>query len=185
MKKIALILTVSLVIAGIVLLALPAKAVFAQEPDPPPFEHGKGRNQPEPVFPLGEKGLERLFDKLVDRYEDAGYRIKDTDDVTRKLENRIEDLVEEGEDPSALEAILETFQENMDTVEAAYTDLGKIIENHAGFNAEGQVEDEAVAILTLRQIAEGLLDVQKLSEDARFDLRWDLLILRYQNKPEA
>ena len=31
----------------------------------------------------------------------------------------------------------------------------------------------------LRQIAEGLLDVHQLREDARFELRWDLMAYRY------
>jgi hypothetical protein len=33
-------------------------------------------------------------------------------------------------------------------------------------------------------MAEGLRDLHQLGEDARFDLRWDLMILRYQNAPE-
>ena len=73
MKKITLIATTSLLIAGIVLLALPADTVFAQEVDPPQFERERNRNQPGPLFPRGPEGLEGLYAKLVDRYEDVGY----------------------------------------------------------------------------------------------------------------
>ena len=184
MKKTLGILTIGLLITGMVLLALPSGTVFAQESDPPQLDREKQRDRSEPFFPRGPKGLERLYDKMVDRYEDMCYRINDTDDVTRKLEDRIEDLVDAGEDPSALEAILATFQENMTAVEEAYDAVGVIIDEHDGFNGEGEVEDESLALLTLRRIAEGLQDVHQLGEDARLALRWDLMELRYQNQPE-
>lgn len=184
MKKTLGVLTASLLVVGIVLLALPSGAVFAQELDPPEFDREKHRDRSRPFFPRGPKGLERMVDKLVDRYEDMGYRINDTDDVTRKLEDRIEDLVEAGEDPSELEAILATFQANMAAVEEAHEAVGMIIDEHAGFNEEGEVEDESLALFTLRQIAEGLLEVHQLGEDARLTMHWDLMTLRYQNQPE-
>jgi hypothetical protein len=184
MKKTLSILTVSLLIAGLVLLALPSGIVYAQEPDPPPFDREKHRDRSETFFPREPKGLERLYDRLVDRYEDMGYRINDTDDVTRKLEDRIEDLIDAGENPAALEAILASFRENMASVEAAYDAVGVIIDEQAGFNGDGEVEDERLAMLTLRQIAEGLQDVHQLGEDARLALRWDLMEHRYLNQPE-
>jgi hypothetical protein len=184
MKRTLGILTLSLLIVGIVMLALPSATVYAQEPDPPKFDREQKHNRPVPFFPKGPKGLERLFDRLVDRYDDMGYKIHDTDDVTRKLEDRIEVLIEEGKDPSDLEAILATFKENMAAVEAEHDNVGAIIDEHAGFNDDGEVEDESVALLTLRWIAEGLLDVHQLGEDARLALHWDLITLRYQNQPE-
>ena len=184
MKKTLGILTISLLIAGMILLALPSGTVFAQEPDPPPFDREKHRDRSEPFFPLGSKGLERLYDRLVDRYEDVGYRINDTDDVTRKVEDRIKALVESGEDPSDLEAALATFQENMAAVEEAHDAVRAMIEENAGFNEDGEVEDESLALLTLRQIAEGLQEVHQLGEDARLALRWDLMEIRYLNQPK-
>ena len=54
-----------------------------------------------------------------------------------------------------------------------------MIDDHAGFDADGKVVDEGLAVYTLRQIAEGLLEVHQLGEDARFELRWDLMEYRY------
>lgn len=184
MKRAFSILIVGLLIIGVVALALPSTAVYAQESDPPPFDREKQRDPSGPIFPRGPLGLERLFDRLVDRYEDVGYKIHDSDDVTRKLEDRIETLIEEGEDPSELEGILAAFKENMTAVETAYDEVGAIVDGHAGFNDDGEVTDESVALLTLRQIAEGLLDVRQLGEDARLALHWDLMALRYENQPE-
>lgn len=184
MKKISKILVISMILLGVALLALPANSVFAQEFDPPESEGEFRRRRPEPLFLKGTEGLEKLYDRLVDRYEDVGYRIYDTDDVIQKLEDRIETLIEEGSDPSDLEAILEVFNENMASVEEAYEELGVIINEHSGFDEEGEVSDEDIALGTLRQIAEGLRDVHQLGENARFDLRWDLMVLRYQNAPE-
>jgi len=41
------------------------------------------------------------------------------------------------------------------------------------------IVDEGLAVYTLRQIAEGLLDVHQFREDARFELKWDLMEFRY------
>ena len=185
MKKTFGLLAVSLLIAGMILLALPSGTVFAQESDPPQFDREKHRDRSEPFFPSGDKGLERLYDRLVDRYEDVGYRINDTDDVTRKLEDRIEDLVDAGEDSSDLEAALATFKENMAAVEQAHDAVGVMIEESAGFNEDGEVEDESLALLTLRRIAEGLQDVHQLGEDARLAVRLDLTEIRYLHQPEG
>lgn len=184
MKKFTLIITASLLIAGIALMALPAESVFAQGPGPGQFERDKDRNRPRPFFPAGPEGLERLYDRLVDRYEDVGYRITDSDDITRKLEARIEALLDDGEDASDLEDILAAFNQNMDAVEAAHQAVGEIIAAHEGFTDAGDVADEAAALRTLRQIAEGLLEVHQLGEDARLGLHWDLMTHRYENRPE-
>lgn len=184
MKKISKIFVISTMFLGVILLALPKDSVFAQEFAPPESEGEFRRRRPEPLFLEGPEGLEKLYDRLVDRYEDVGYRIYDTDDVVRRLEDRIEILIEEGSDPSDLEAILAAFNENMAVVEEAYEELAVLIDEHAGFNGEGEVTDEVTALGTLRQIAEGLRDVHQLSENARFDLRWDLMTLRYENSPE-
>ena len=60
----------------------------------------------------------------------------------------------------------------MAAVEDAYVEVGELIDDHAGFDADGKVVDEGLAVYTLRQIAEGLLDMHQLREDARFELRW-------------
>jgi hypothetical protein len=184
MKKILQILTTSVLIAGVVMLTLPTDPVYAQEQGPPQLNREMQGDRPRPIIPRGPEGLERLYDKLVDKYEDVGYRIHDTDDITLKLEDRIDELNELGEDPSELEAILATFQANMAAVEEAHEAVGVMIDEHAGFNDEGEVEDESLALFTLRQIAEGLLEVHQFEEDARLTLRWDLMVHRYQNQPE-
>jgi hypothetical protein len=70
----------------------------------------------------------------------------------------------------------------MDVVQEVYDELGELIEEHAGFDADGQVTDESLAVYTLRQMAEGLLDLHQLGEAARFELRWDLMEYRYANR---
>ncbi len=175
MKKLSKILITLAVLVGIVVLALPTGTVAAQGENPPRDESRTGRRP---------QGLEGLYAELVDKYEDVGYRLQDTDDPVRRLENRIETLTENGEDASGLQAILDTFQENMHAVQAAYDDLSAIVEAHDGFDADGGVVDESMAIQTLRQMAEGLLNVHQLGENARFELRWDLMAYRYQNRTE-
>jgi len=173
MKKLSKVLLSLAMIAAVVMLAIPNGTVAAQAEGP---QLKEGRTGEEP------KGLEGLYTEMLDRHERAGDRINNADEVVERLEKRIETLTEAGEDPAELRAILDTFLENMDAVQAVYDELGELIEEHAGFDADGQVTDDSLAVYTLRQIAEGLLDLHQLSEDARFELRWDLMAYRYANR---
>lgn len=155
--------------ASVVFLALPTGKVFAQSEEPPLAE----------LEEQGGEGLEVLFENAVERYEKAGEQIEKSAEVVEKLEDRITELEEEGEEASGLEEILAAFQENMAAIEDAYAEVGELIDGHAGFDADGEVVDESLAVYTLRQIAEGLLDVHQLGENARFELRWDLMAYRY------
>ncbi|MBG0788726.1 MAG: hypothetical protein H0S79_26860 [Anaerolineaceae bacterium] len=165
MKKLSKILVIFTVLAGVVLLAVPTGTVAAQS-DVPPVEE---------AF----VGLEEMFADMQERYEQAGEQIDNADNVIERLEQRIEDLTEMGEDPAELQAILDNFLANMDAVQAVYDDLGELFDEHAGFDADGEVTDDSLAVYTLRQIADGLLDLHQMGEDARFELRWDLMEYRY------
>lgn len=198
MSKISKTLLIIGVVLGITLMALPLSSVLAQEEVPPQSKENEGRGlgwRKRPFLKRNIKmrdlwsnrplDLAQQYAALVDRYEDVGYRISDTDDVVDKIEARIEKLVEDNQDPSELQAILDVFLENMDMVEEAYENVGDLIETHPGFDDEGEVLDEDQAIATLRSIAEGLLDVHQLAEDARFDLRWDLKTYHYQHNQDG
>jgi hypothetical protein len=173
MKKLNQTLLALAVIAAVVLLAIPTGSVAAQAEDPR-FKGDWTEKEP--------KEMDELYTDLVYRYDRAGRRIENSDEAVSRLEKRIETLTEAGEDPAGLQAILDAYLANMDAVQAAYEDLGAVVAEHAGFDADGQVTDEALAAATLRQLADGLLDLHQLSEDAHFDLRWDLRDYFYQNR---
>lgn len=175
MKTVSKVVVALTLAASVVFLALPAGSVFAQGEKPP---------QVETELPRGPQDLEKMFEREIERYERTGERIAKSAEVVEKLEDRIAELVEEGEDSSSLEIILGAFQENMTAVEGAYAEVGELIDEHAGFDADGKVVDESLAVYTLRRIAEGLLEVHQLGEDARFELKWDLMEYRFENRVE-
>jgi hypothetical protein len=175
MKKLNKVLITLVVMAGVVLLTVPISSVYAQDENPP-VEDSESDRQP--------VGMEALYARLVDKDEDIGYRIQDTDDQVRRLERRIETLAENGKDATGLQTILDTFQKNVAAVQFAYDDLSAIIGEHAGFDDDGAVVDKSLAVYTLRQMGESLLDVHQLGEDARFELRWDLMEYWYLNRVE-
>ena len=170
MKQTSKIVIGLILTASVVLLALPASSVFAQDEEPP---------QMESEVPDGPTGIEALFEQEIKRYEKAEEGFINADEAAAKLEKRIETLVERGKDPSGLQDILDAFRNNLYDVEDIYAEVGELIENHVGFDSNGNVVDEGLAVYTLRQIAEGLLEVHQLVEDARFELRWDLMEYRY------
>ena len=159
-----------ILIAGVVLLALPTGSVFAQGEEPP---------QVETEEPDGTLGIEALFAQEVERYEKAEKGFINADEAIAKLERRIEILIERGKDPSGLQGILDAYLNNIYDVEEIYADVGELIKNQVGFDSDGKVVDQGLAVYTLRQIAEGLLEVHQLGEDARFELKWDLMEYRY------
>lgn len=187
MKQLNKVLITFVLLAGVVVLAVPTGSVFAQGGPPPDLGEEVDR---EP------RSLEELYADLIKRYLRVGERLDGADRSAmrlgnlfgNRLENRLETgikkLIENGEDASGLQAILDTFQANMDAVRSAYDDLGVVVETHAGFDADGAVVDESLAVQTLRQIAEGLLDLHQLGEDARFELRWDSMEYRFQDRVE-
>ncbi len=172
MKKRSKTLITLTVLAGLVLLALPAGAVVAQAEDP---TTGTDESPQQP------KSLEERYAKLVERYEKAGDRLDKVHELISKVEDRIEKRAAEGKDTEKAQAALDSFLENLESVEAAYAEVGTLIDEHAGFNDAGEVVDEDQAVLTLLDIAEGLLDVTQFGQDAKFDLRRDLIGYRYQN----
>ena len=176
MKKIHKGLVALTLAASVVFLIVPAGSVFAQGEEPPEMET---------ELPRGPKGLEALFIQEVERYEKAGEGIAKSAGAAEKLEDWIAKRVEAGKDASELENILSTFQENLAAVEDAYAEVGELIDDHAGIDVDGKVVDESLAVYTLRQIAEGLLDVHQLREDARFELKWDLMEYRYGLRVEG
>ena len=165
MKKLSKILLTLVVVTGVVMMAVPTGTVVAQADKPPMEEEFSG--------------LEELYADMLDRYAKAGDRNDNADEVVNRLERRIEALAAAGEDPAELQAILDTFLMNMEAWQVAYDDLGQLFDEHAGFDSEGAVTDESLAVDTLRQIAEGLLDLHQLGEVARFELKWDLMAYRY------
>lgn len=173
MKKLNQTLLALAVIAAVVLLAIPPESVAAQA-EGPQFKGDWTDKEP--------KEMDELYTDLVYRYDRAGRRIEKSEEAVSRLEKRIETLIEAGEDPAGLQAVLDAYLANRNTVQAAYEDLGAVVAEHAGFDADGQVTDEALAAVTLRQIADGLLDLRQLSEDSHFELRWDVRDYFYQNR---
>ena len=165
--KVLVALTLAVVV---VLMALPADSVFAQGEKPP---------QLDAELPRGPQGIEALFEEVIERFEKAGEAMAKSVEVVEKLEDRIAKRFEAGRDAAGLEDILAAFQENMADVEEVYNEVGELIDEHAGFDVHGKVVDKSLAIYNLRQIAEGLLDMHQLGEDARFELKWDLMEYRH------
>ena len=180
MKKLTKLMVMSIAVVGILLVAFPTQAVFAQGENPPNSERQQRKERPFRRHPIS---LERLFERLVDRYEDLGYRIQDQDDVIQRLEARIETLIDVGEDPSELQRIQEAYMTGLEAIEAPYVEVGELIDDHAGFNDDGEVVDEDLALATLEEVAQDLKDVRRLLQDVRFDLHWDLMTYRFKNEP--
>jgi len=192
MKKISIVLILVSVLAGLTVAAIPSSDVYATAIDneAPPVEQmgfGKQPLKKQSMKPFGEEvkpiGLEGAYENLIRRFEQMGLKLERADIVIERLEEKIVKLQDEGKDTADLEAALNEFVTNAAAAQAVYDEAAELIDEHIGFNFKGEVEDEGLAIQTLRDISGKLLDVHQLMEDAKYELRWDLMEYRYKNRP--
>jgi len=192
MKKISIVLILVSVLAGLAVAAIPSSDVYATAIDneAPPVEQmgfGKQPLKKQSMKPFGEEvkpiGLEGAYKNLIKRFEQMGLKLERADTVVERLEEQIVKLQDEGKDTADLEAALNEFVTNAAAAQAVYDEAAELIDEHIGFNFKGEVEDEGLAIQTLRDISGKLLDVHQLMEDAKYELRWDLMEYRYKNRP--
>lgn len=192
MKKISIVLILVSVLAGLAVAAIPSSDVYATAIDneAPPVEQmgfGKQPLKKQSMKPFGEEvkpiGLEGAYKNLIKRFEQMGLKLERADTVIERLEEQIVKLQDEGKDTADLEAALNEFVTNAAAAQAVYDEAAELIDEHIGFNFKGEVEDEGLAIQTLRDISGKLLDVHQLMEDAKYELRWDLMEYRYKNRP--
>ena len=192
MKKISIVLILVSVLTGLAVVAIPSSDVYATAIDneAPPVEQmgfGKQPLKKQSMKPFGEEvkpiGLEGAYKNLIKRFEQMGLKLERADTVVERLEEQIVKLQDEGKDTADLEAALNEFVTNAAAAQAVYDEAAELIDEHIGFNFKGEVEDEGLAIQTLRDISGKLLDVHQLMEDAKYELRWDLMEYRYKNRP--
>lgn len=192
MKKISVVLILVSVLAGLTVAAIPSSDVYAAaiENENPPIEQmgfGKQPFKKQIMKPFGEEvkpiGLEGAYENLIKRFEQMGLKLERADTVIERLEERIVKLQDEGKDTVDLETALSEFVTNAAAAQAVYDEAAELIDEHIGFNFKGEVEDEELAIQTMRDISGKLLDTHQLMEDAQYELRWDLMEYRYKNRP--
>lgn len=190
-KKMFVFVVVGTMLAGSFLFLQPAQVVFAQGlkeslmqpplssvPDEPlPVEGESGR--------LQQEVLERLFIRETNNHELQERSIIQAEKLVDRIEELISQANENGKDTSALEKAISETRGNIADSQQLFNDVETQIQNHAGFDDSGKVQDAVEAKATLESIREGNKEVRQTLGEGLKIIREAVKIFREANpKPE-
>lgn len=98
-------------------------------------------------------------------------------------EEFIEDQQTAGRDTSALEAALSTFRAEIDQAQALNAEANQVLDEKAGFDADGKVVDRAQAADTIESAKRALQDARQTLAIAAQDFRQAVRDYRQDQRP--
>jgi len=140
MKNVISKIMLAVVAVALVLAVLPAGSAFAAD-DPPKSE-------------LTAERMEKIWARQGRLYERMGKVYGDMDAHIAKLQGLIDKAAENDKDVSALQTALDEYEAALKNSKPIYDELGDIITDHNGFDADGKVTDEEQARATLQSVRE-------------------------------
>lgn len=146
----------ALLLGMLTLFAFPATAALAQEENP------------------GERidvRIEAYFQRLLKASDGMQTRLDKAGEIVTQANTWISTLQERGIDTTELETGLAAYQTALADVEARFAEANQLLEDHAGFDENGQVIDRPAAIETVRQAGRQLRDAHRDLRDATIDFR--------------
>lgn len=184
----------SKVVAGVVAIAIAAVGIFAM----PTSTYAQGTNPPatpttpeKPGKPEKDKAkenqgkaFEKLYERLQKNLSELKSHLEKANDVAKKAQDFIAEAKSKGKDTTAAEAALATFKTELAKAQALYDEAKKILDTHAGFDANGKVIDREAAKDTVldagkalregqKTLAKAVRDAQKAVKDLRKDRKDD------------
>jgi len=176
-KVVSILSLVGLVLAGIV--ALPSGTAFAQSATPPAKPGQQARDE----------RLERWYQREQTWLNQQQQNLDKTSNIVTKVQQYIAAQQAKGKDVTALQAALSTFQSQIATARSSHATAATILNNHAGFDANGKVTDPNLARQTLLDGRQALNDAHRILRQAIVDLHRAIRAWRAANgllvKPAA
>ncbi len=148
-----------MILAGVV--AAPTAAALAQAATPPPKAGQQVRDQILERAYRREQAWLALQQQNLDRMNQ----------IVTKVQNYIAAQQAKGKDVSALQAALAAFQQQIAVAQSSHTTAATALGNHAGFDANGNVTDPALARQTILDGRQALRDAHRVIRQAVTDLR--------------
>ena len=173
-KVIASVVAVAIAATGF--LAMPT-ATYAQGTNPPttPTAPGKPEDKGKPDKEKTREGLAKGFEKQYERVQKNLRELKSqldkVNEVTKKAQEFISEAKSKGKDTAAMELALTTFKAEVAKAQTSYDDAKKILDTHAGFDADGKVTDREAAKQTLQDASKALREGQKTLSKAVRDVQ--------------
>lgn len=160
---------------ALVAAALPWTSVFAApaaDPTTPPADGEKSNTRIESLWTREQNAVERMG-KVLDR----------SNTMTEKVQTWIDRAKENGKDVTALQAALDAYKQAVQEAGPMYEQAQSIVNEHAGFDADGKVTDREQAIQTLKDLGAQLKDLRGQIGTPGKALREAIKAFREANKP--
>jgi hypothetical protein len=169
-KAVSGILACLIVLTGSLAMPL-ATAQAADEPSPPAQDGDYPR-------------LHLFYERVQLAYESQSYRLDLAHQSADLVQEWIDLLADEGHDTSDLEAALAEFNSQVDAAEGYHDEAGAVLDNPAGFDADGNVTDRVQAVDTLRDAGQALRDAHRSLVDGTITLRRAMQDFRQEMLPD-
>jgi len=164
-----------LIALTLVLAALPLTSVFAA----PTTDTSTPPTDDKEVYSL----IERAWKFETRAVERIGQRIDRAPTMIEKTQSMIDKAKANGKDVTALQAALDAYAQAIKDVAPMYDKAQSIVNQHAGFDADGKVTDREHARQTLKDLSAQLKEVRQQIGDPGKALREAIKAFREANKP--
>lgn len=114
------------------------------------------------MIPPDPEQYEGIFSNLTQSLERINAIFERADEFTIKAEERLAELEGEGKDTTRGEEILGKFVEAIDNAHQLYDQASLILDTHAGFDEDGSVIDETLALDTITNAGENLRSCREI-----------------------
>ena len=147
-------------------------AAPAADPTTPPTDGGRSNTRIESLWTREQNAVERMG-KVIDR----------ADTMTAKIQTMIDKAKSNGKDVTALQAALDAYKQAVQEAGPMYEQAESIVNEHAGFDADGKVTDREQAIQTLKELGTQLKDLRGQIGTPGKALREAIKAFRQAHKP--
>jgi hypothetical protein len=154
----------AVVLASMAFNLIPAGSVFAS--------YSADDTTPPQSTPQSEKKpLDQVFQAEQKAHDHQGELLTKAATASSKISELIARAKGNGKDTTALEKALADFNTKIGEIRLAYDQTGKLIKDHQGFDAAGNVTDQVQALKTVEAVHKGNQDVRQSLIAAVKDLR--------------
>ncbi len=157
------------------LLIVPAGTVKADAPTPtplPPQVQPAGQGKATPAI------LENAYQKELQALKTQDNNLTKVDTILGKADTFLTLLKDKGRDIDILQTILNVFKQDLASAAGFHDKATQILNAHAGFDANGNVVDQAQALVTVRSARDKLVEARLTLKGGIADVREAIQLYR-------
>ena len=173
-KKIIAKLTLIMVLAALAIAYVPSANVLAA---------GMDDQVPPTDIKIERRPLSQVWKRMQNQYERLGKRLKRTEVLTARIQERLDTAKQNGKDVSSLQAAFDIFIQAKTDALSTYPGGSAIISTHAGFDMDGKILDRTLAVKSIESLGDVVRETRDATRDPFRLLRDAIKAFREANRP--